>query len=822
MKGKRYLIFVIVFSLCFISSQQVFANNYAGSEICKQCHQDIFDKYSKTGHPYKLQKVNGGPPVYPEGTSPGVPNPPADKTWDDISYVIGGFGWKARFMDSEGYILTGDADRQYNLANAVLGTEAGWTGYDAAKAPRKPYTCGSCHTTGWVSTGEAGPHQDDLPGIQGTWAEPGVRCEACHGPASDHVNDPSNVKPSKEENCGSCHSRGDVDQIDAKGGLIKHHEQYEDLLASPHKIFKCGTCHEPHQSTKYKMGGFKGEDATCKTCHANVEIKIAAKADFKCTTCHMPYAAKSAVSITIETAEGPVPKGDIRSHIFRIKDDPNWNMFTDDGHFVRVDEDHKAYLTVEYTCLTCHTTKDKAWAAANARAVHGTKPMAAYVGSNTCKGCHPTIYDDYMKTGHPYKIQKVEGGPPSYPEGTSPGVPNPPADKTWNDITYVIGGFGWKARFMDSEGYILTGDANRQYNLRNAKLGTDAGWVGYDAAKGPRKPYTCGSCHTTGWVSTGEAGPHQDDLPGIHGTWAEPGVRCEACHGPGGEHVTNPTQIHPTKAENCGDCHSRGDVNKIDAKDGLIKHHEQYEDLLASPHVQLNCKTCHKPHLSTKYEMGGFIGEEETCKTCHADIQIKVAAKENFKCTTCHMPYAAKSAVAITIETGSGPVPKGDIRSHIFRIKDDADWNMFTDDGKYVRLDEGKAYLSVAYTCLTCHTSKDVAWAAEKAETIHEGGTFVASDDSPGDIPVAYSLYQNYPNPFNPTTTISFDLKETSVVEITLYNATGQEITTLMNERLPAGHHSLSFSAQDLPSGMYLYRLKANDFVETKKMVLMK
>ena len=59
-------------------------------------------------------------------------------------------------MDLEGYILTGPENRQFNLANDILGTEPHWTGYSAADAPRKPYTCGACHTTGWQATGPEG------------------------------------------------------------------------------------------------------------------------------------------------------------------------------------------------------------------------------------------------------------------------------------------------------------------------------------------------------------------------------------------------------------------------------------------------------------------------------------------------------------------------------------------------------------------------------------------------------------------------------------------------------------------------------------------
>ena len=346
------------------------AAEYVGSRNCALCHEAIDRDVARSGHPAKVQKIDGNPPAYPGGTSPGVPVPPDGMTWADVSYVIGGYGWKARFMDREGYVLTGPEDRQYNLANRALGLPADWVGYDAGTAPRKPYTCGACHTTGWVATGPDGPHQDGLPGIHGTWAEPGVTCEACHGLGSAHVADPRNSELAVAENCGSCHVRGDVSRIDASGGLVKHHEQYEDLLASPHSTIGCTACHDPHKSAVYGEG-FKREEKTCRACHAaQANLAVAPKAHSACTSCHMPPAGKSAVSITLETKDGPLPVGDIRSHIFRINTDPGWQMFSDDGKFVRLDHAGRAHLSPKYACLRCHRDRNSAWAGEFAKRMH--------------------------------------------------------------------------------------------------------------------------------------------------------------------------------------------------------------------------------------------------------------------------------------------------------------------------------------------------------------------------------------------------------------------------------------------------------------------
>ena len=88
-------------------------------------------------------------------------------------------------------------------------------------------------------------------------------------------------------------------------------------------------------------------------------------------------------------------------------------------------------------------------------------------------------------------------------------------------------------------------------------------------------------------------------------------------------------------------------------------------------------------------------------------------------------------------------------------------------------------------------------------------------------IPDNYALYQNYPNPFNPGTTIEFDLPRTSKVTLKIYNILGEEVTTIVSDELNAGSYSYEWSRPaGVASGVYLYRLEAGEYVETKKMVL--
>jgi hypothetical protein len=85
-----------------------------------------------------------------------------------------------------------------------------------------------------------------------------------------------------------------------------------------------------------------------------------------------------------------------------------------------------------------------------------------------------------------------------------------------------------------------------------------------------------------------------------------------------------------------------------------------------------------------------------------------------------------------------------------------------------------------------------------------------------------YELYQNYPNPFNPTTTIRFTIPHRSNVTLKVYDMLGKEIATLVDEEKNPGSYEVKFDASNLPSGVYFYKIKAGEFTQTKKMILMK
>jgi len=85
-----------------------------------------------------------------------------------------------------------------------------------------------------------------------------------------------------------------------------------------------------------------------------------------------------------------------------------------------------------------------------------------------------------------------------------------------------------------------------------------------------------------------------------------------------------------------------------------------------------------------------------------------------------------------------------------------------------------------------------------------------------------FRLMQNYPNPFNPSTTLSFTLPLQSFTTLTIYNTLGQRVATLVSGNLEAGEHALAWNAGSLSSGVYLYRLQAGEFSETRKLLLLR
>jgi hypothetical protein len=90
------------------------------------------------------------------------------------------------------------------------------------------------------------------------------------------------------------------------------------------------------------------------------------------------------------------------------------------------------------------------------------------------------------------------------------------------------------------------------------------------------------------------------------------------------------------------------------------------------------------------------------------------------------------------------------------------------------------------------------------------------------EVPQDFMLLQNYPNPFNPSTTIKYELPRASQVTLSVYDILGREVSVLVNERKDAGVYEVKFDGANYASGVYFYRLQAGDFVQSKRLLLLK
>lgn len=325
-------------------------------------------------------------------------------------------------------------------------------------------------------------------------------------------------------------------------------------------------------------------------------------------------------------------------------------------------------------------------------------------GPDVCAKCHQEAYNDWLAHGHSRKLvagpwlNKVAGesyGLSSNARLSGFILPDHDTDVyNWDNVLFIIGGSKyWKSRYVDLTGHVITKNGKNQYNWEDGSFS--------DYHKDEVKPFSCGSCHTTGYDENGTAFPN---TPGIVGDFAHFNITCEACHGPGQKHAnsTNKDDIVVDKsAELCGKCHTRGnDPNVIIAKGGFIRHHEQYPEFLSSEHsLYMDCTTCHNPHLSRAKGIKVAAGQSETCETCHLPQVMEYTGstmqKKGVTCQDCHMGKATKSAIA------NGPF-EGDVQTHIWKINSDRNYTMFYDNGT-----KAKDALSLEFACFPCHADAD-------------------------------------------------------------------------------------------------------------------
>lgn len=110
----------------------------------------------------------------------------------------------------------------------------------------------------------------------------------------------------------------------------------------------------------------------------------------------------------------------------------------------------------------------------------------------------------------------------------------------------------------------------------------------------------------------------------------------------------------------------------------------------------------------------------------------------------------------------------------------------------------------------------------DAVQIFYESNFYVGINPISSEVPDKFSLYQNYPNPFNPVTKIKFEISQNDFVNISVYDLNGRLVEELVNENISAGTYEVNFTAKNLSSGIYFYKLKTSDVTQTKKMILLK
>jgi hypothetical protein len=491
-------------------------------------------------------------------------------------------------------------------------------------------------------------------------------------------------------------------------------------------VVDCASCHEAQK------------DAT-GTVDSSAAVARHKALGIDCIECHMAEATKSGTGIKGTWGK----KGDDKTHIFKINPSATAATVGSRTNF-KGKTVAENYLSTDYACGKCHDSgafeggygfaagatlagpTSKAAAETIATSYHNVAGIdGGYVGSNSCAGCHTANYNDWAQSGHPYKYRQTGGATPTAETDpisvllTSSGnntiadvtafnsisllcVDVSPADGKcdvgsaidadangkldWSAVNYVVGGFGWKARWGIKDTVNPVGTANKtgfvwssgntagskgaQYNMlagpSHDPYSKREDWSKYGSTTGQSKAYNCAVCHNTNgtnakagdecttafgsgrtepWASN--AGIVNTSAPGGYlSEWTFDSVQCEACHGPSKDHVANPVNVakYPNKnlsLNDCGKCHTRhkndeecfgDDTNGAltnGAADGFGKHHEQFN------------------------EMVGVVSTDGTVNGVVTPINMP-GVHASLKCQDCHNPHKRSHKVPNETATALG------------------------------------------------------------------------------------------------------------------------------------------------------------------------
>jgi predicted CXXCH cytochrome family protein len=290
------------------------------------------------------------------------------------------------------------------------------------------------------------------------------------------------------------------------------------------------------------------------------------------------------------------------------------------------------------------------------------------------------------------------------------------------------------------------------------------------------------------------------------------------------------------------------------------QHHQQWQDMSYSPHNNImNCYKCHDPHQIVNglpHQLKLSSDSNNVCLQCHTNFgnvgnpnisAITAHTKHSYdplnqnqtggasRCVNCHMSKVAITAFAY------------DISSH--------SWRIIPPVKTLQKLGVSSPTQGMANTCaIGCHRNPGSASGTGNVPNLGVGTDPTLTNwreptDSlladtlnrwyirqnwpigvkniSGEIPDKYILNQNYPNPFNPNTKINFSLPKTEFVTMIIYDITGRVVYKLIGEKLTAGNYTYNWNSINndgdyVSSGVYFYRITAGDFIESKKMILVR
>ncbi|MGE3182695.1 MAG: multiheme c-type cytochrome, partial [Phycisphaerae bacterium] len=308
-----------------------------------------------------------------------------------------------------------------------------------------------------------------------------------------------------------------------------------------------------------------------------------------------------------------------------------------------------------------------------------TNGGATFVGSAACTACHSDVAA--LHRGHPHAntLQVLDGRAPRLPEELMIELPaDAPPNREWTDVAYWVGGIATAARLINGEGFTIVDEMAAEeiiWSPGDLGNGVPAGYRWHAAEGAIEFDFDCFRCHTTGAMNESA---FQDSRTGAAGTWTEPGVQCEACHGPGSRHFTvalgepvvdtSSVFVDSDGSQSCRACHQAG--TQLAGRDGFIAPYQQWTELRASGgHADFACTVCHDPHLGLRADRASAIRNE--CRVCHADTSmaghggamfVRGNISESLSCESCHMPYATKNVLMAAADAAGSAGRIGDVR----------------------------------------------------------------------------------------------------------------------------------------------------------------